>query len=80
MYEIDERKLSFLDEFEGYPQLYDRLLQSVTLTTNGEKSRALTYFFKGDGSNFLQLPFHENYDSYGSHGLPYVVRLDHRSE
>lgn len=81
--------LRFLDEFEGVGEgYYDRIEIPVELVDSGKDQdpepldssgtgsfTASAYFLKEFKQELLNLPFLENYDSYGSHGLPYDERL-----
>lgn len=78
VYEVDDQVLSYLDAFEGCPKFYDRILIPVTLD-NGQQLSAFAFFFRDHKPEMLQLPFIEDYDSYGSHGRPYVERSNTRS-
>lgn len=130
---MDDQKLQFLDDFEGYPQYYNRLKVPVKIshtkqveTTHHDttascknNSRQLddgskahlnhnnaddgnccnnksegspstsdevmmyectAYFLTDYKEELLSLPFIEEYDSYGSHGLPYTERLDRSAQ
>lgn len=91
VYHVDEKKINFLDEFEGFPGYYDRIETEIILDTTNLPSlvtqqvsesgmiRAHVYFFKAFQENLLSLPFYEDYDSYGPHGLPYDERLEDRT-
>lgn len=78
VYEVDDSVLSYLDAFEGYPKFYDRILIPMTME-NGQKLSAFAFFFRDHKPEMLQLPYHEDYNSYGSHGMPYVERSNTRS-
>lgn len=92
VYRVDGQMLRFLDDFEGVPQgYYDRIEIPVELlNSNGEEQEPLyfnasdksgsfsasAYFLREFKQELLQLPFIQNYDSYGPHGLPYEERFD----
>lgn len=76
MYKIDDQKLAFLDDFEGYPSYYGRYEVEVTLVSNASiKITAWSYLFENWQPRMLDLVRYEEYDSFGSHGLPYDDRL-----
>ena len=67
--------LSFLDEFEGHPGYYTRLVTPVT-TEDGTitELRPWLYVLEKYKSEMLQSEMFASYDSNGSHKLPYVER------
>ena len=74
MYEVDQKMLEFLDEFEGYFDYYIRLKAQVICSNTNEHLNAWIYFINRYKPEMLQLPLLSNYDSYGEHGLRYVER------
>ncbi|KAK6181158.1 hypothetical protein SNE40_009081 [Patella caerulea] len=84
--EVDSKMLSHCDEFEGHPDLYERLETEITLVTN-EKNEALPqpqnltcwcYFLKKYQPKLLELPYLESYKSLPE--LPYVQRYERDSK
>jgi gamma-glutamylaminecyclotransferase len=65
--------LAFLDEFENHPDFYNRLKTKVKLQ-NEDVIDCWVYFLPNYPDNYLELPYFDNYDSYGEHKLPYVTR------
>ncbi|RWS24084.1 gamma-glutamylaminecyclotransferase-like isoform X1, partial [Leptotrombidium deliense] len=84
IYSVNESKMAFLDDFEGYPKYYNRFQIPVEITSNGYNSsnvqeKLLTpwiYMLTDFEPQLLHLPMHECYDSFGSHGLRYVERCE----
>ena len=87
LYRVDQRKFDFLDQFEEYPHFYTRELIEVTSanyqnTHQGDMDgargiknyTAWVYLLSQFKPYLLTLPFHSNYDSFGPHNLPFVVR------
>ena len=79
--------LRFLDDFEGVSEgYYDRIEIPVELVDLLEDQpfyksacesgsfTVFTYFLREFKKELLELPFLQNYDSYGSHGLRYDER------
>lgn len=80
VWSVDQQKLKFLDEFESYPDYYDRVPVHVHLLDDegrmtGDQVQANIYILKSSKPELLKLPFLSNYDSYGSHNMPYHERL-----
>ncbi|XP_033733181.1 gamma-glutamylaminecyclotransferase-like [Pecten maximus] len=79
LFEVDEEMLSFLDGFEGHPDFYRRKQIIIQLTEdhNGRKldppniHTCWCYFFLTYDRSYLTMPFLDNYDSWGPHGLMY---------
>lgn len=75
MYKIDDKMLSFLDEFECHPGYYTRTKEKVILEDDSELM-VWIYILHDFQSELLDLPRIGDYSSYGSHGLPYVERWE----
>lgn len=82
IYEVDERKLEFLDDFEGHPGYYERMEDTFELIEDPQ-GRALAerliikagaYFLKDFRPDMLTLPMMDDYTSSGDHGKPYIDR------
>uniref|UniRef100_A0ABI7WN98 Gamma-glutamylaminecyclotransferase n=2 Tax=Felis catus TaxID=9685 RepID=A0ABI7WN98_FELCA len=87
IYVVDEQMLSFLDEFEGCPDMYQRTPVRVTVlewegrqgtpeempATDGTL-QCFVYSTASYAPEWVRLPHHDNYDSRGEHGLPYNPR------
>ncbi|KAI1305940.1 Gamma-glutamylaminecyclotransferase C [Halotydeus destructor] len=71
VYDVDSDKLAFLDEFEAYPEFYGRKQIECISSKSGETIRASVYYLAETIPKLLELPFMDNYDSDGDHGLPY---------
>ncbi|KAJ0009374.1 hypothetical protein NQD34_001076 [Periophthalmus magnuspinnatus] len=80
IYKVDEKMLEFLDDFEGVPTHYQRTLNTLEVKewvsgADGETlepgsiTEAYLYSTKTYKPEWTKLPTHENYDSYGDHGL-----------
>lgn len=87
IYVVDERMLSFLDEFEGCPDLYQRTSLRVTVLewedARGAPEdapaadgtlRCFVYSTASYAPDWVRLPHLDSYDSRGAHGLPYNPR------
>lgn len=71
--------LSYLDDFEGVDEgYYERIQVSLEPidSTHNDLTNVSAYFLKESRPDLLSLPYFNNYDSYGSHGLRYVERFD----
>ena len=74
VWKVDQSLLTFLDEFEG--EEYERRRIHVKPKGTGEAIlECWCYFYKhqANDGDLSQLPTYRYYDSYGSHGLPYVT-------
>jgi len=84
VYEIDEKKLAYLDILENYPILYTRKVVDIIVENETESGttikQAWTYFLKTHKPDMLQKTCIENYSAYGSHGLRYVALEDRLEE
>ncbi|KAM6178922.1 gamma-glutamylaminecyclotransferase [Rhynchocyon petersi] len=87
IYAVDEQMLQFLDEFEGCPDMYQRTLVRVeVLEWEGERGvpeetpaanrivQCFVYSTDTYSPEWVHLPYHDNYDSQGTHGLRYNPR------
>ncbi|XP_018584669.2 gamma-glutamylaminecyclotransferase-like [Scleropages formosus] len=87
VYCVDSQMLQFLDKFEGCPHMYQRT--SVDLEVEdwvgesgtcgsklapGSRMKAFVYSTTTYQPQWLTLPYWENYDAYGDHGLAFVSR------
>lgn len=75
VFEVDSRKLQFLDKFESCPTYYERKLIDVEMAGH-EVTKAYAYFLRNFKSELLQRQMHSNYNSYGDHGLRFVLRSE----
>lgn len=81
VWSVDEAKLHFLDDFESYPTYYDRKAVQVFLLNEEGKKKSeqevwpMIYILREFKADLLRLPHHSDYNSYGSHNLPYHERL-----
>ena len=80
VWSVDQQKLEFLDQFESYPDYYDRRPILVHLLhqdgrRSGQQVEPMLYILKAFKPELLNLPLHSDYDSFGSHNLPYHERL-----
>ncbi|KAJ8253405.1 hypothetical protein GJAV_G00212590 [Gymnothorax javanicus] len=90
VYHVDLRMRDFLDEFEQCPDWYQRTVaqlevqdwvaeggpSSGTRPTAGSIIEAFVYSINSYPPEWLKLPFYDNYDAHGSHGLKHVARED----
>uniref|UniRef100_M3Z5T7 Gamma-glutamylaminecyclotransferase n=3 Tax=Mustela putorius furo TaxID=9669 RepID=M3Z5T7_MUSPF len=87
IYAVDERMLSFLDEFEGCPNMYQRTpLRITVLEWEGARGaseetpaadgtlQCFVYSTVTYAPEWVHLPHHDDYDSQGGHGLRYNPR------
>lgn len=82
IYAVDERMLRFLDEFEGCPDMYQRVQVRVEVLEGeapGEPPAAgsrqcFVYSTASYPPEWAQLPCLDSYDSQGPHGLRYNPR------
>lgn len=81
VYAVDEQMLSFLDRFEDCPGVYRRTAAAVVLEdgdapgdTPGDALRCFLYSAATYPPEWLALPFHDDYDAWGPHGLRYNPR------
>lgn len=80
IYKVDEQMLKFLDDFEGVPVHYQRIVTKLEVKewagqadgetlAPGSITEAFIYNTKTYKPEWVNLPTHESYDSYGDHGL-----------
>ncbi|XP_037384643.1 gamma-glutamylaminecyclotransferase isoform X2 [Talpa occidentalis] len=81
IYTVDEQMLHFLDRFEDCPDMYQRtpatiVLEGVGATpeTPDAKVQCFLYSTATYSPEWVHLPYHDNYDSQGNHGLRYNPR------
>lgn len=82
IYKVDERMLTFLDDFEMVPTQYQRVpvelevkeAQGHEALKAGAVTEAFAYIRKTFEPDTLELENFESYDSRGAHGLLYVTR------
>uniref|UniRef100_A0A673UTG7 Gamma-glutamylaminecyclotransferase n=1 Tax=Suricata suricatta TaxID=37032 RepID=A0A673UTG7_SURSU len=81
IYAVDEQMLSFLDEFEGCPDMYQRTsVRVAVLEWEGAPHapdgtlQCYVYSTASYPPEWVGLPHHDSYDSQGAHGLPYNPR------
>ncbi|KAM7111674.1 gamma-glutamylaminecyclotransferase isoform 1-T2 [Molossus nigricans] len=87
IYSVDEQMLCFLDEFEGCPDMYQRTrVRIAVLEWEGPRGaseeppaaeRTLQCFVYSTATyppEWVRLPYLDNYDSQGAHGLRYNPR------
>ncbi|XP_035006404.1 gamma-glutamylaminecyclotransferase B-like [Hippoglossus stenolepis] len=89
IYEVDDKMLRFLDDFESVPTLYQRTLVQVEVkawarraegeeveVAPGSTTEALMYSTTSYQPDWPSLPNYDSYDTLGDHGLEYVTRED----
>lgn len=86
IYQVDDKMLKFLDDFEGVPTMYQRTPVSLEVKqwvgqTEGQETpspgstvEAFVYSTTTYQPDWPSLPSHESYDADGDHGLVYVAR------
>lgn len=72
--------LHALDDLEDHPKYYERIKEDVIMDDSYSNLTVFKscwiYFLKKYKPTLLKLPFLDDYSSYGSHGLEYVVRYN----
>ncbi|KAM4710650.1 gamma-glutamylaminecyclotransferase C-like isoform 2-T2 [Anableps anableps] len=85
IYEVDEKMLEFLDQFENIPTMYQRTVVELEIKelahkeeklSPGSITEAFVYSTTTYQPEWPSLPTYENYDSNGDHGLKFVLRED----
>ncbi|KAG8452063.1 hypothetical protein GDO86_004020 [Hymenochirus boettgeri] len=89
IYSVDEQLLHFLDEFEGCPNFYQRTVKKINILDWEGKDDLLeekpavnsiihcfVYSTTSYQPEWIKLPYHKCYDSFGDHGLPYLKKKD----
>ncbi|XP_043854774.1 gamma-glutamylaminecyclotransferase isoform X1 [Dromiciops gliroides] len=87
IYSVDDQMLQFLDEFEGCPDTYQRTPVRIEILEWEGKSSApeerpavnsimecFVYSTTTYPPEWINLPYYDNYDSFGKHGLRYNPR------
>ncbi|XP_042316330.1 gamma-glutamylaminecyclotransferase isoform X2 [Sceloporus undulatus] len=87
IYSVDDQMLQFLDEFEGCPNVYQRTPMRIEVVAWEGKSIASeerpavnsvlechVYSTSTYQPEWINLPYYDNYDSFGDHKLEYVLR------
>uniref|UniRef100_A0ABI0NRK9 Gamma-glutamylaminecyclotransferase n=1 Tax=Bos taurus TaxID=9913 RepID=A0ABI0NRK9_BOVIN len=74
VYEVDERMLRFLDEFESCPDMYQRTRLHVALEGVRGPLECFVYTTATYPPEWVHLPYLDDYDSQGKHGLRYNPR------
>ncbi|XP_006195258.1 gamma-glutamylaminecyclotransferase [Camelus ferus] len=74
IYTVDEQMLHFLDEFEGCPDMYQRTLVTIAVEGAGGTLQCFVYSTATYPPEWVHLPYHDDYDSQGKHGLRYNPR------
>lgn len=74
VYAVDEQMLRFLDEFEGCPDMYQRTRVTVAVEGAGGTLQCFVYSTATYPPEWVHLPYHDDYDSQGEHGLRYSPR------
>ncbi|TKC53344.1 hypothetical protein EI555_005659 [Monodon monoceros] len=74
VYAVDEQMLRFLDEFEGCPDMYQRTRVTVAVEGEGGTLQCFVYSTATYPPEWVHLPYHDDYDSQGEHGLRYSPR------
>ncbi|XP_077572660.1 gamma-glutamylaminecyclotransferase-like [Stigmatopora nigra] len=88
LYRVDEPMLSFLDDFENTPTMYQRTLVTLAveewlgqgkdeeMSAVGDVIEAFVYSTTTYKPEWVSLPHYKSYDSCGPHGLEYVRYRD----
>uniref|UniRef100_A0A8C5LSV4 Gamma-glutamylaminecyclotransferase n=1 Tax=Leptobrachium leishanense TaxID=445787 RepID=A0A8C5LSV4_9ANUR len=89
VYSVDKQLLQFLDEFEGCPDMYQRSVERIEMVKLEKKGDlpedrqenlsfidTFIYSTTSYEPEWLNLPYHDCYDSFGEHGLTYHNHLD----
>ncbi|XP_025118406.2 gamma-glutamylaminecyclotransferase isoform X2 [Bubalus bubalis] len=74
VYEVDLRMLRFLDEFESCPDMYQRTRLHVALEGARAPLECFVYTTATYPPEWVHLPYLDDYDSQGKHGLRYNPR------
>ncbi|XP_024150049.1 gamma-glutamylaminecyclotransferase C [Oryzias melastigma] len=80
IYEVDERMLKFLDDFESVPSMYQRTLVELEVEEGGEElpagstTQVFVYSTTSYQPDWPSRQSFQSYDAHGDHGLPYVYR------
>lgn len=84
VYQVDDRMLKWMDDFEEHPTYYLRSKIQVQMCNSlhgdsNEIREVWTYILPKYHEKMLKLPFIKCYDTHGDHGLPYVESEETRS-
>ncbi|XP_077199924.1 gamma-glutamylaminecyclotransferase [Paroedura picta] len=87
IYFVNDQMLQFLDEFEDCPNVYQRTPMRIEIvewegTSGTPEERPVvnsilecySYSTTTYQPEWMDLPYYDNYDSFGKHGLLYVLR------
>ncbi|XP_006846728.1 PREDICTED: gamma-glutamylaminecyclotransferase [Chrysochloris asiatica] len=87
IYAVDDKMLQFLDEFEDCPDMYQRTLVRIEVLEGEDRCsvpeemlaankivQCFLYSTATYSAEWVHLPYHDNYDSQGNHGLRYNPR------
>lgn len=80
IYKVDEQMLTFLDDFEVVPTMYQRtpimveVMEVAKDLKAGSNVEVYVYSTQTYKPDWPSLPTYENYDSCGAHGLEYILR------
>nr|XP_028584053.1 gamma-glutamylaminecyclotransferase isoform X3 [Podarcis muralis] len=87
IYAVNDQMLQFLDEFESCPDMYQRTPVRIEVVEQEDESsppegtpavnsilECYVYSTTTYQPEWIHLPYYDNYDSFGKHGLPYVLR------
>ncbi|XP_028256171.1 gamma-glutamylaminecyclotransferase B-like [Parambassis ranga] len=83
IYQVDDRMLKFLDDFEGVPTMYQRTVVELEVKGDGAEkdglspgsiTEAFLYSTTTYQPDWPSLTNYESYNAYGDHGLQYVTR------
>ncbi|XP_003737005.1 putative gamma-glutamylcyclotransferase CG2811 isoform X2 [Galendromus occidentalis] len=76
VYDVDDKLLQFLDEFENHPNYYLRQQEDVEFELDKRIEKAWVYMMMNFRDELLQKSLMANYSSKGPHGLQYVESED----
>jgi gamma-glutamylaminecyclotransferase len=77
VYDIDDRCLAWLDQFEEHPDFYEREQVWVYLHSRPEEAvECWVYFLKKFEPAMLDMEMMSCYDSFGTHNRPYLPEND----
>uniref|UniRef100_A0A8C8SQV7 Gamma-glutamylaminecyclotransferase n=1 Tax=Pelusios castaneus TaxID=367368 RepID=A0A8C8SQV7_9SAUR len=77
IYFVDDQMLQFLDEFESCPDMYQRTPVRIVVDEWEAVNSIMECFVYSTTTyqpEWRNLPYYDNYDSLGNHGLRYVAR------
>ena len=80
IYEVDVRMMETLNILEGIPYHYCKLAIPVEVFETEHSERTIqdisAYLLKDFKPQLLNQQFYQNYDSYGDHGVGYIMPAD----